>query len=81
MYFVGYVIGGMFLFLPDLLGRKGCMMVILPLYSIAAALVVFPDDLQLKKLGYFLQGLFHIKISNSFTHMYEIMPEASKAFA
>lgn len=77
-YFVGYGIGILFLFLPDLLGRRGCMMLILPLYIMVTSLSVLSDDIAMKRMGFFLQGLFHIKISNSYTHMFELVPESAK---
>ena len=77
-YFVGYGFGIVFLFLPDLLGRRGCMALVLPLYCLVTTLAVMSDDLWMKKIGFFLQGFIHIKISNTFTSIYEFVPEAGK---
>jgi len=35
----------------------------------------------LKSIGYFVQGLLHIKISNSYTHIYELIEEKYKVKA
>ena len=80
-YFIGFASGIIFLFLPDLIGRYGTMAFVLPCYALISCLSVLSDDLNMKKIGYFLQGLFHIKNSNSFTHMYELVPQSSKVMA
>lgn len=61
--------------MPDKLGRKGTMIWALPIQGIAFFLMVFGDDIAKKSFGSFLAGFFHIKVSNSFTHLYELVPE------
>jgi MFS family permease len=78
MYFIGYGIGVIFFFLPDLIGRKKTMIYILPLYVLSCYVSIFKDTLFYKKLGFFLQGLFHIKISLSYTSIFELVPERKK---
>ena len=81
LYFIGFGAGIVFMFLPDRLGRYGTMAFILPLYACAAAMCVFFDDLQTKRIGFFLQGFLHIKIANSFLHIFELVPEDGKVLA
>ena len=75
LYFIGYGVGAVFFFLPDTLGRKGTMKMILPLYILCCYLSLFPMNMEVRTLGFFLQGLFHLKISTSYTHILELVPE------
>ena len=81
LYFLGYGVGIIFFFLPDLKGRRGSMKYILPIYSIAHYMTVFPKNLEIRALGLFLQGIFHLKVSLSYTHMLELVEEKNKAMA
>ena len=52
---------------------------ILPVYVSASALVIFSgNNLKLKTLGFFLQGLFHIKASLSYMSIVDLIPENRK---
>jgi MFS family permease len=53
-YFLGFMVGAVTFFLPDMLGRRKTMLIILPIYSIASALSIFSDSLLLKTVGFFL---------------------------
>ena len=37
--------------------------------------MVFGHNIATKSFGSFIAGFFHIKISNSFTHLYELVPD------
>lgn len=53
----------------------------LPLQVISFGMAVFGQSIHIKSAGMFIMGLFHIKISNSYTHMYELVHEKDKAMA
>lgn len=69
----------MFFFLPESIGRKKTIALFNSFYIYAVYLLAFDDRIEMKKLGFFLQGLFHLKISTSFTHALELVPEAKKS--
>jgi MFS family permease len=79
-YFVGYLIGIIFFWMPDNLGRRSTMLFILPIYVLASALSIFSEKMAFKTIGFFLQGLFHLKITVSYTHVLDLMPTNSKSF-
>ena len=79
--FMGYVIGMCFFFLPDYLGRKKSMMFFLVGQAFATHLTIFYSDPWMTRLGYFLHGVFHCRISVSYVHCYELMDLASKTTA
>jgi MFS family permease len=79
-YFLGFLTGAITSFLPDMLGRRKVMLFILPVYSIASAMSIFSNSLVIKSIGFFLQGLFHLKISLSYLHVLDLIPESSKSF-
>lgn len=79
-YFLGFLVGAVTFFLPDMLGRRRTMLMILPVYSIASAMSIFSNNLGIKTVGFFLQGLFHLKISLSYLHVLDLIPESSKSF-
>ena len=74
-YFIGYGLGIVFFMLPDLIGRKGAMKFIMPLNIIGCYMTIYTNTLFLKTLGYFIQGVFHLKVSTSFMHLQELVPE------
>ena len=80
-YFVGYAIGIVFFFLPDLLGRRKTMCIFYPLNIIACFIAIYSGTIFLKKVGFFLIGLFHVKLSLSQTYVLELMPFHSKNIA
>jgi MFS family permease len=80
-FFIGFIFGIFFLTFPDKYGRKGTMNIIMPLFVVSCYFTVFSQTLFGKSLGYFLQGLFHIKVMNSYTHMFDLIDEKSKSFA
>jgi hypothetical protein len=45
----------------------------------AAALATFSKDLRLKTIGFFIQGLFHMKVSLSYTTVLDFVPSAYKS--
>jgi MFS family permease len=77
-YFIGYGCGIIFFFLPDFIGRKKTMTFILPLYIVSCYISIFPKTILIKKIGFWMQGLFHLKISLSYTSCIELVPENYK---
>lgn len=71
--FVGYGIGMLMFFIPDLLGRKSSMLIMLFFNIIGGYLSVFCVDVDLKKMGFFLIGMFHLKISLSYIYISEFV--------
>lgn len=50
----------------------------MPLYIIASTVVAHVPDINMKAVGYFFTGFLHIKITNTYTYIFEIVPEAYK---
>jgi MFS family permease len=65
--------------MPDRYGRLNTMRFALPFYIISQYLIVFTHSVSTKSLGFFLQGFFHIKITNTYTHILELVPDAHKS--
>jgi len=78
-FFIGYGIGVVFFFLPESIGRKKTIALFNSIYIYAVYLLAFDERIVMKKLGFFLEGLFHLKISTSFTHALELVPESKKS--
>lgn len=78
IFFVGYGIGVILFFLPDNYGRKGSMMLTLPGLIFSQYLVLYTKNIFYIKVGFFLQGFFHLKMSNSYTHLLELVPDHHK---
>ena len=71
--FVGYGIGMLMFFIPDLLGRKPSMLIMLFFNIIGGYLSVFCVDINLKKMGFFLIGMFHLKVALSYIYISEVV--------
>ena len=81
MYFTGYFTGIVLFFLPDMMGRKGTLMTVLPFLITASAASIYSPNLKVKAIGNFIQGFLHIKVSCSFQYMYELVPRQHKVLA
>jgi MFS family permease len=77
-YFIGYGIGAIFFFLPDAIGRKNVMSLFMIFLMFGLYISAFASDYHYMKLGFFLIGFFHLKISLSYTYAAELVPESSK---
>lgn len=80
-YFVGYLVGIYLIEIPAKLGRKGALKLILPLYILGSSITVYSLSLNQKAIGFFIQGLLHVKMSICQQHMLELVPEAHKGFS
>ena len=77
-FFVGYGIGIVMFFLPDLYGRRYMMLFILVPNIWIMYVGTFKNDLNLLKIASFLHGFFHIKITISYAHALELVPDKNK---
>ena len=78
-FFIGFMFGGLFFFFPDQFGRKWTMTrVMLPVNCIATAFTIFGTNIPIKRLGFFLQGMVHLKNTISYCHCLELEPERYK---
>jgi MFS family permease len=64
-YFFGYALGIVFFFLPDFLGRRKTMSIFYPLNLLSCFIAIYSQSLFQKKVGFFMIGLFHVKLSLS----------------
>ena len=56
------------------------MNIVIPLYIIASAITIYSLSLEGKAIGFFVQGFLHIKITLSYSHILELVPETHKGF-
>ena len=77
-FFIGYGIGAIFFFLPDAFGRKKVMSIFMTFVMFATYISAFGTDMSHMRIGFFLIGFFHLKISLSYTYAAELVPESSK---
>ena len=54
------------------------MNMVLPCLIISTYITIYSKSIWGKKLGFLLQGFFHIKNSNSYSHAMELVPEQYK---
>ena len=53
-YFIGFALGALFFPLPDTIGVKATMNIVLPIFIVGSYLTIFGETLKLKSLGYFI---------------------------
>jgi len=80
-YFVGFGLGVVFFFFPDHFGRKKSLNIFLIAQVFAVYLTIFSKEVSAIKIGFFLQGVFHMKTTITYVHCIELMDEASKMTA
>lgn len=79
-YFLGYGFGAILCFIPQIYGRKRSMTFILLANIVTNFLIVFYPSIAVKKMAYFIFGFFHIKVSLSYTHMFELIEDKHRVF-
>ena len=79
-YFIGFSLGVIFFPLPDKLGRKMTMKILMPAFLGASFLSIFGQSLMVKGIGMMVQGFLHLKIMLAYTHIFELTDEKSKGF-
>ena len=77
-YFIGFAIGVLLFQMPSTCGRKKTFNILMPIYIIASATVIHVPNLYIKAVGYMIMGLLHLKITLSYTYIFELVPEANK---
>jgi NhaP-type Na+/H+ or K+/H+ antiporter len=77
---MGFLFGLVLFPVPDKLGRKRTMSIVMTIYLIAQWVSLLCNDFHIKSISYFIQGFLHIKITLSYTHMFELVDEDSKSF-
>lgn len=77
MFVFGFVLGVFLSLLPDKVGRRKTMFILLPLQIIGSQLCLYSMNYYLIGLGYFIGGLVHCKKFISFAYHYEISYERS----
>jgi hypothetical protein len=80
MYFYGFACGIILFMMPEFLGRKGAMKVLLPPFILASTLSVYGQTISTKSCGFFIQGFLHLKIMLSYTHIFELVQKDHKSF-
>lgn len=80
MYFIGFGCGAIFFAMPDQIGRKKSGIIVNIVSFVAQSLSIYCEDLFLKKFGFFLTGLMHLKTTVSFIHALELVPDMHKTF-
>ena len=74
-WYIGYLFGMFFFFMPDSIGRKKTIMIFFSLNIAGHAMALFSEDLTVKSIGFFLVGCMHIKNSCSFQYCSELFPK------
>lgn len=80
-YFIGFLLGGSMFFLPDTIGRKQTMNFMLFFQLIAGYITVFSHSLFMKSIGFFMIGLFHMRVSQSFCYSTDLCPQKYRSTA
>jgi hypothetical protein len=80
-WFVGYGLGVVLFFLPNYYGRQPAMKLAIIAQTVACILTLYSDSVNLRKLGFLIQGVWHYKGSLSYNYVIEFMPESKKAMA
>mmetsp|Transcript_12808 Transcript_12808/g.21674 ORF Transcript_12808/g.21674 Transcript_12808/m.21674 type:complete len:203 (-) Transcript_12808:1054-1662(-) len=77
-YFIGFSLGIILLNMPEVLGRKKTMSILMALYLFFSQLTIYSPSLVWKAVGFFMQGFLHLKITLSYTHIFELIDDRSK---
>lgn len=75
-FFIGYFFGMLAFFLPDKIGRRKTMNISLFFALISNGLIVFGPNMDYKKIGFFINGMMHLRIPLSYQHCSEMTPKA-----
>ena len=80
-YFFGYFVGVFFFFMPNTYGRKPSMVLSLTCYTLGSGLIAYGNSIEKKTLGFFLLGVFHLKITLSYQYCAEFLENRHKQMA
>lgn len=79
-YFLGYGFGFILCFMPQIYGRKPTMSVVMIANLIANYFMIYSPSILVKKIAFFAYGFLHIKVSLSYTHMFELIEAQHQVF-
>lgn len=79
-YFIGFSLGFFLFPLPERFGRKRVMTILMILYLFSTGLVSYSNTLSQKSIGFFAMGILHLKITVSYTHIFELIDDDHKGF-
>lgn len=71
-YFLGYICGAMFFFMPNYYGRRFSMNFALVGLVIGNTIISHGTSVLQLKIGFLLDGIFHLKIPLSFIYVTEL---------
>jgi MFS family permease len=77
MFVFGFVLGVFLSLLPDKIGRRKTMLIMLPFQIIGSQLCLYSMNYYLTGLGYFIGGLVHSKKFIAYAYHFEISDEKS----
>lgn len=77
-YFLGYTCGSTLFVLPNLIGRKKAMTVSVFMALVSTALLIYGDSINIKMIGFFIQGYFHIKLTLVFPYCSDFVENRHK---
>ena len=78
IYFLGYVFGTFLFFLPNQIGRKPSTVISLLSFILANGAVVYATNITQIKIGFFIQGVMHLKNTLSYSYCTELMENTHK---
>lgn len=79
-YFVGWFSGMVIFPMGDINGRKPMLTVLIFIAILANYQVVYSKNLQIKAIGLFLQGFFHIRTNLSYVYLFEVVQNDMKRY-
>lgn len=76
--FIGYGVGAVCFFLPDIVGRRGTMKIMIPTQIVAIYFAIYNPSILIKKISFFAMGFFHLKNNLTYMHGLELVAEKNK---
>jgi MFS family permease len=80
-YFIGYGVGFIFFFLPNAYGRKKSMTFAVLFQHLGCYISLYSPTLETRKIGFFMQGFFHLKTTLSYSYCGDFIPERYKVLS
>jgi fucose permease len=72
MFVFGFILGVPLSVLPDKIGMRGTILILLPLQILGSNLVLYSMNYYLVGLGYFIGGLVHSKKFVAYSYHFDI---------
>ena len=80
-YFVGFAINGLFFTIPDQIGRKKSVLIVMVLSCIAQTVILFVPNFVVRTAMFFLMGLTQLKVGVAYVWLSECVGFAYKSSA